>query len=216
MAANLGEVMKPHACVSSKLAVARTANVATQAVAKGSRANVTAIKMHAAEVTATTEVATATMAAATAATAAACKGVGCETQHAQGDTRHQYSCHVGHHDSLRRTARACALGRTSQSMPILGGDLRRIAVLDTSLRVNADENLLSLMRATPARYRRDFENRSLRIRPPLTNGVRRFTGSHSGSARRRGNEMMVWLSAGVMPGVRPENCCGRHCQFSSS
>jgi hypothetical protein len=167
MVVNRGKVVKPHARTSSILAVARTANVATQAMTKGSRTNVTAIKMHSAEVTASTEVATvaaavatATVATATVATAtvaaaptaaAACKDVGRETQPAQGDTRQQYSCHVGHHDSLRRTAPVCALGRTSESMPVLGSDLRRIAVLDTSLRVNADGNLFSLTRATPKR-----------------------------------------------------------------
>jgi hypothetical protein len=144
MVVNLGEVVEPHARASSILAVARTANVAPQAMTKGSRTNVTAIKVHSAEVTATTDVATAATVAAAA--AAACKGAGREAQPAQGDACQQYSCYVGHHDPLRLTARVYAPGRTFESMTVLGSDLRGIAVLDTSLRVNADRSLFPLTR----------------------------------------------------------------------
>jgi hypothetical protein len=65
-------------------------------VAQGRCANVTAAKMHAAEMTAATEVATATTTVAAA--AAACKGVSREAQRANCDARQEHPCCLGHHD----------------------------------------------------------------------------------------------------------------------
>jgi hypothetical protein len=62
---------------------------------QGSCANVTAAKVHTAEMTAATEVATTTT-VATAATA--CKGVSREAQRANYDARQEHSCCLGHHD----------------------------------------------------------------------------------------------------------------------
>jgi hypothetical protein len=145
MGVDLGDVVKPAAGVSSKVVVAGTANTA-QAMAKGSRANAStkmrfaemhSAEMHSAEVAAASEVTASTVAASTmaaAATATACKGAGRETQCANGDTRQQRSCHVGHHDSLHRTVCVHATGPSCESMFLPGSDLSWIAVLDTSLR----------------------------------------------------------------------------------
>jgi hypothetical protein len=107
MAVEVCEVVNPIGPANAIVAEASRANVSevsaadmTQAgpadVAQGRCANVTAAKMHAAEMTAATEVATATTTVAAA--AAACKGVSREAQRANCDARQEHPCCLGHHD----------------------------------------------------------------------------------------------------------------------
>jgi hypothetical protein len=101
--ANVGKVSAEVSARGS--AEANAANM-TQAgpadMTEGSSANVTAAKMHAAEMTAATEVAA----------AAAGKGIGREAQRANGDARQEHSCCLGHLDfspELGRRRRARSL-----------------------------------------------------------------------------------------------------------
>jgi hypothetical protein len=89
---------------------------------EGSGANVSATKMHAAEMAAATEMAATTV---TAATTTAGKGVCREAQRANGDARQEHLCCLGHHDfppDIRLRAHAdCACLRLSTRIYVCAG-----------------------------------------------------------------------------------------------